>query len=234
MALIERFYKHATIATMEGGYTIYLDDKPVRTPLGHFLLLPLLSIAEAIASEWQAQDEMINPTSMPLCGYANTAIDRVGKDRMVVLANFLHYAETDLLCYRAEEPAELVFRQNEHWQPVLNWAATVLDVHLDVTSGVLPLTPSPEALNTIRAILNKLDDMTLTPVASIAAATGSSMIALALYENHIDAEQAFEMSLLDETFQNERWGEDAEALVRKQKSKNDMNEAVLFLSLLKQ
>ncbi|MBT3927484.1 MAG: ATPase, partial [Rhodospirillaceae bacterium] len=159
---------------------------------------------------------------------------RVGKERSVVMANLLHYAETDLLCYRAEEPADLVARQNEQWQPVLDWAAWALDVHLEVTSGVLPLTPSPKALQAISDSLNKLDDMTLTAVASIAAATGSFILALAVSENHIGADQAFEMSLLDESFQKERWGEDAEAAARNQHLKDDMNAAVLFLSLLRQ
>ncbi|MBC8269264.1 MAG: ATPase [Rhodospirillaceae bacterium] len=234
MALPKRFYKDASIATIEGGYTIHLDDKPVRTPLGQALLLPVLPLAEAVVSEWQAQDETINPASMPLCGYANTAIDRIGKEKAVVMANLLHFAETDLLCYQAKEPADLVTRQNEQWQPVLDWAAAALDVHLEVTSGVLPLTPSPEALQAIRDSLNKLDDMTFTAVASIAAATGSIILALAVSENHIGAEQAFELSLLDESFQKERWGEDAEAAARNQYLKDDINAAVLFLSLLRQ
>jgi chaperone required for assembly of F1-ATPase len=234
MALPKRFYKDVTAAPITGGYTIHLDDKPVRTPLGQVLALPVLVLAEAIVCEWQAQGETINPASMPLCGYANTAIDRIGKEKATVMANLLHYAQTDLLCYRAREPADLVTRQNEQWQPVLDWAVGALDVHLEVTSGVLPLTQSPEALQAIGDSLNKLDDMTLTAVASIAAATGSVILALAVSENHIGADQAFDISRLDESFQNERWGEDAEAAAQKKRLKEDMDSAVLFLSLLRQ
>ncbi|NQU58050.1 MAG: ATPase [Rhodospirillales bacterium] len=232
-ALPKRFFKAATIAPLDDGYTIHLDAKPVRTPLGQPLYLPLRSLAEAIAAEWQGQGETIDPTTMHIAGYANTAIDRVGKERSVVLANLLHFAETDMLCYRAEHPEDLAARQFEQWQPILDWAAETQGVHLKITTGVVPITQPPEALQAIARSLQQLDDMTLTAVASLAAVMGSLILALSLSENHIDAEQAFQLAQLDESFQSERWGRDAEAVAREQQLKKDITSAVLFLSLLR-
>jgi len=230
----KRFFKEAAIAQVDGGYTIELDARAVRTPLGKAFIVQAKPLAEAIAAEWQAQGETIDPTSMPLGGYANTAIDRVGMERPVVLASLRHYAETDLLCYRAEQPADLADRQLQQWQPILDWAAEALGVHLKVTTGVLPIAQPPEALEAIARSLQQLDDMTLTAIASLAAVAGSLILALAVSEGRIDAEQAFALAQLDESFQSERWGIDGEAQASAQQLKNDISSAVLFLSLLRQ
>ena len=234
MADRKRFFMEAALAQVDGGYTIELDGRAVRTPLGKAFIVQAKPLALAIAAEWQAQGETIDPTSMPLGGYANTAIDRVGMERPAVLANLRHYAETDLLCYRAEQPADLADRQLQQWQPILDWAAEALGVHLKVTTGVLPIAQPPEALEAIACSLQQLDDMTLTAIASLAAVAGSLILALAVSEDRIDAEQAFQLAQLDESFQSERWGTDAEAQASAQHLKNDITSAVLFLSLLRQ
>jgi chaperone required for assembly of F1-ATPase len=234
MALPKRFFKEAAYVPVEGGYTIHLDARPVRTPQGNALILPMRPLAEAIAAEWQAQEETIDPASMPLGGFANTAIDRVGVERPVVVANLLYFAETDLLCYRAEEPADLVARQHEQWQPLVDWAAEKMGVQLRITTGVLPVEQPAEAMEFFSEILNQLNDMELTAFSSLAAAAGSFILALAVSENHIDADQAGQLALMDECFQIERWGEDAEARARLQQLKADMASAELFLSLLRQ
>lgn len=233
-ALPKRFFKDAACAPVDGGFTIHLDARPVRTPQGNALILPVRPLAEAIAAEWQAQGESIDPTSMPLGGYANTAIDRVARERPTVVANLMYFAETDLLCYRAEEPADLVSRQHQLWQPVLDWAAETLGIRLRVTTGVLPVEQPVEALESLGESLKKLDDMELTAFSSLAAVAGSFILALAISENHMDAAQASQLALLDEDFQIERWGEDEEAGARRQHLKDDMASAELFLSLLRQ
>jgi len=234
MADPKRFFKEAAAVQVDGGYTIELDARAVRTPLGKAFIVPVRPLAEAIAAEWQAQGESIDPASMPLGGYANTAIDRVGMERPAVLANLRHFAETDLLCYRAEQPADLADRQLQQWQPIVDWAAEALGAHLKVTTGVLPIEQPPEALEAITRSLQQLDDMTLTAIASLAAVAGSIILALAVGEDRIDAEQAFQLAQLDESFQSERWGVDGEAQASAQQLKNDITSAVLFLSLLRQ
>lgn len=229
-----RFYKDASAAAVDGGFGVFLDDKPVRTPLGDGLLLPVHSLARAIVAEWQAQGEAIDPSSMPLCGYANTAIDRVGKDRKTVLDTLLKYAETDLLCYRADQPDDLVKKQNDDWQPLLDWAHQALGAALQVTVGVLPIEQSPEAMTALGNAVADLDDMELSAVASIAAACGSLVLALALSGGRIDALQAFQLSQLDEDFQSQRWGIDSEAKALQEKTRENIASAALFLSLLRQ
>ncbi len=229
-----RFYKEATVADLDGTFAIHLDGKPVRTPMGNSFVLPVQALGEAIAGEWMAQGESIDPSSMPLCGYANTAIDRIANERETVFDTLLKFADTDLLCYRADHPDDLVKRQIQNWQPILDWAAQSLGVHLNVTVGVLPIEQPEQALHILREKLGDLNDMELTAVASLAAACGSLILALALAGNRIDAKKAFHLSLLDEIFQSERWGLDSEAQARQAKLREDIASAALFLSLLKQ
>ena len=227
-----RFYKEVNVVQLNDGYAIELDGRPVRTPLGQPQILVSKALAEAIADEWCAQGAKVDPASMPLCGYANTAIDRIGNNRQTVFDNVLSFASSDLLCYRSEKPIDLSTRQNEQWQPLLDWAADTIGAVLKVTVGVLPVKQPAKAIKAVANKLQKLDDMELTGIASLTAACGSVILALALAEGRIDVMQAFEFSQLDEIYQNERWGADEEAKVRQQNLKNDIASAALFLSLL--
>lgn len=230
----KRFFKQAALAPLQDGYTIELDGRPVHTPLGQPLVIAARPLANAIVAEWQAQGETIAPKSMPLAGFANTSIDRVGAERSTVLANLMNFANTDLLCYRAEQPADLAARQHHMWQPVLDWAADVYGVHLITTSGVLPVTQPEQSLQALEEVLSKLDDITLTALASLAAVAGSLIVALAVIDSHLDADHAFEIVHLDVSYQNERWGVDDEARALAQQMKEDMDTAFLFLSLSRQ
>lgn len=229
----KRFYEDAAAVAVAEGFAIELDGRPVRTPMGKPLVLPARSLAEAIAAEWRDQGDAIDPHSMPLSGLANTAIDRVGQDRQTVLDSVLSFAETDLLCYRAEQPNDLVSRQAAGWQPLLDWAGESFGAQLRVTTGVLPVDQPAEALRALTEKLYGLDDMELTAVASLAAACGSLILALAVAEERIDHEQAFHLSQLDETYQNERWGLDSEAEDRQRRLRRDLASAALFLAFLK-
>jgi chaperone required for assembly of F1-ATPase len=227
-----RFYKKANVVQLNDGYAIELDGRAVRTPLGQPQILGSKALAEGIADEWCAQGEKVDPASMPLCGYANTAIDRIGNNRQIVFDDVLRFAGTDLLCYRSEEPIDLATRQNEQWQPLLDWAADTIGAVLKVTVGVLPVQQPAKAIKALANKLHRLDDMELAGIASLTASCGSVILALALAEGRIDARQTFDFSQLDEIYQNERWGADEEAKVRQQNLKNDIASAALFLSLL--
>lgn len=230
----KRFYEQASAVETEAGFAVHLDDRPVRTPLGQPFVVPTKSLADAIVAEWQAQGDTIDPTSMPICGFANTAIDRIGKERDTITATLLKYAETDLLCYRADQPEELATRQSEQWQPLLDWAGETFQANFQVTAGVLPIDQSTETMQALNNAIAELDDMELTAVASLAAACGSLVLALALEKGRITPHEAFQLSQLDELFQSERWGLDSEAEARLDKLERDMASAAHFLALLRQ
>ncbi len=211
---MKRFYTAAGTARAKGGYQIELDGRPVNTPAKARLLVPNLAIAEAIAEEWNAQDKTVEPATMPLTQLANTTIDRIAIGRDAVVAGVLAFAETDLLCYRAEQPAALAARQAEAWQPLLDWAARELDAPLSVTNGVLPVPQPPLSVAAFATVLNEYDDFRLAAVANAAGLLGSIVLAIALAAGRLTAEEAFVAAHLDEAYQHEKWGMDSEAVAR--------------------
>lgn len=229
---LRRFYDAATAAESEDGFVVHLDGRPVRTPGGRFLLLPSRPLAEAIAAEWQAQVETVKPATMPLTQLSSTALDRVGPERETITGYLMAYAGTDLLCYRAEFPTDLAERQSTAWQPLLDWAAETLKAPLVSTVSVLAVTQPDHAVAALAAHLDGQDAWRLTAIQAAAAATGSLVLALALAEARIDAETAWSLSQLDETFQIEQWGEDAEATARRTALKGDIAAAERLLALL--
>ncbi len=160
---------------------------------------------------------------------ANTAVEQVRRERPAVIDHLLKYAITDLLCYRADGPAELRERQRESWQPLLDWAAETFDVRLVVTDGVVPVEQPADALARLRNAVEALDDASLTALASATQASGSLIIGLALVHGHIDAEGAMEASHLDERWQNEKWGEDEEGAKRRDEIKDEIEAAASLL-----
>jgi chaperone required for assembly of F1-ATPase len=228
---LKRFYKQAGIASAADGHRVMLDGKPIRTPAKAELLLPTAALAEMIATEWQGQGEEINPGDMPLTQLAATAIDRVSKEREAVIEELVGYAETDLLCYHAEEPQDLVARQVATWQPLLDWATETFEAPFQVTAGIMPARQPEPALRGVRRALETLSDLELTALASLTACCGSLIVALAVRHGQISAEEAFSVSQLDETFQIEQWGEDEEARKRRALLMRDIEAASVCLSL---
>jgi chaperone required for assembly of F1-ATPase len=229
---MKRVYKQATARAAEGGWGVALDGRPMRTPAKHELIVPSAALAEAIAAEWDAQQDEIRPATMPLTRLAATAIDRTRTQRELVVAEAANYAGTDLVCYRAEHPPALIARQHAEWQPLIDWAMQRYDAALAVTSGVVPQPQSPAALKAFAAAVAAQDDFRLTALHTMTTACGSLVIALALMERRLDAASAFAVSQLDETFQIEAWGEDAEAAARRQSLAEDIEAAARFVRLL--
>ena len=230
-AMAKRFYTAVAVEPAAAGFAITLDGRPVRTPGGGRLILPSRAIAEAIAAEWDAQAETIRPHTMPITQLANTALDRVPAQRMAVRQQILAFAETDTLCYRADSPESLVERQQAVWQPLLDWAEAALGARLAVTRGIVAVRQEPAALARLGEAVAGLSDLELTVVAAFAACSGSLVVPLAVRAGRIDAAAAFEAALLDELFQVERWGEDAEAAVRRQRLREDMAAYARLLEL---
>ena len=195
------------------------------------LLLPSLAFAEAIAEEWRSQGERLKPAAMPLTQLANTAVDRVAPDPRPAIDELMGYAGTDLPCYRAEAPESLVEHQRRHWQPLLDDLARRHDVLLSVHHGIIPHPQPPAALATLGRHLAAQPPFILTGLAAATRATGSLVIGLALAEGLLSPDQAFELSQLDETWQIEQWGEDAEAAARRRALRQEIQDTHRFLTL---
>ena len=229
---IRRFYKESGVAAEGSGFVVVLDGRPIRTPLRALLSLPNAPLAEAIAAEWRAQGDFIRPFTMPLTQLANTALDRMGDAaRAPMIDQMLRFAATDLLCYRADHPVELAERQETLWRPILDWLAIRYDASLAVTAGIMAIPQALSTLRALRAALESLDAFTLAVVQSVAAASGSLALGLALADGRVSADEAFSLAHVDETFQSEYWGEDEEAVRRRDSIHADMRAAATFLTL---
>ena len=232
-ARLRRFYEAATAGEIPGGFTVLLDGKQLRTPAGAPLVLAQRELAEALAAEWDAQEEEIRPLDMPLMRLVSTAIDRVAAQRQAVVDELVGYGETDLVCYRVEQPPELAHRQQALWQPLVDWATLSYDAPLAVTTGILPQNQPAGALEALRAAVARLEPLALAGLHGAVAASGSLVLGLALLEGKIAVAAAWEAALLEETWQTERWGEDDEAARRRAGLKADLEATARFLALLR-
>jgi chaperone required for assembly of F1-ATPase len=209
-----RFYKAATVGPVDGGYAVLLDGRTPKSPAKSPLVLPSRALADLVAAEWEAQVEVIDSTAMPATRLAFTAIDRIRETRAEVAAEVAAYAGSDLLCYWADHPTPLVERQKRDWGGMLDWARAELDLHLQPVSGVIHTAQSPSALASVEALALTMDDFTLAGVAYGAGLLGSTVLALALRAGKVTGRKAMDLSRLEEVFQAETWGQDAEAIAR--------------------
>lgn len=233
----QRFYKTVAVEAVDGaknaaGFGVTLDGRRIKTPAKVEMILPGRGLAEAVAAEWDGQGEEVDPAAMPLTGLVWTALDLVRPGRARAIEDLAAYAAHDLLCYRAEAPTELVARQQELWQPLLEWAARTLDAPLNVTAGVISVAQPAASLSALRGAVESKDDFELTALSGAVTAAGSLVIGLALGAGRIDAAAAFEAAQLDENYQIERWGEDPEAVRRRAAIKADLEAAARLFELL--
>jgi chaperone required for assembly of F1-ATPase len=225
---MKRFY--TTVEADDDG-TILLDGRPVRTPARAPLALPNSALSAAVAEEWAAQNETIDPRRMPLTGLANAAIDRVAPDPAAFAAGLARYAETDLLCYRAEGPASLVERQTAAWDPPLEWARQRHRAALLVTSGILP-TPQPaDAVARLQRATASHPPFILAGLSVLVTMSGSLVLALALAAGAITRDRAWAAAELDELWQAEQWGEDPLAASSREARRAEFAAAARFVAL---
>ncbi len=229
---MKRFYKQATAGEYEGGFAVLLDGRPVHTPSRALLQLPTESLAAALAEEWQGQTEEIIPASMPLTQLASTALDRVAPQIGAVAAEIAKFAETDLLCYRADTPSSLVHAQSDAWSPLLGWMEETFGARLVVTSGIQPIPQPSGAITLIQNAVAKFDAFPLAAISSATAVSGSVVIALALAHGRISGDEAANAAHIDEMHQMERWGRDAEAEELLARARAELCAAERFLALL--
>ncbi|MBL4928443.1 ATP12 family chaperone protein [Fuscibacter oryzae] len=227
----KRFWKDAVAEACDGGFTVRLDGKPVKTPAKAAFVLPSMAMARAAAAEWAAQDDVVRPETMPVTRAANSAIDKLGHQFAEVVDLLAEYGGSDLLCYRATGPQALIDRQAAAWDPLLAWARSDLGVELRVTSGVMHVAQPPEALARLRAELAAATPFELAALHDMIAITGSLILGLAVARGHLSAAEAFSKSRIDEHWQIELWGEDEDAAKIEAAKAAALEEAARFHAL---
>lgn len=229
----KRFYVSAGIGEADGGHTVTLDGKPIRTPSGGIVILPARSLAEAIAAEWNAQSDLIDPLTMPLTRFANSVVQGVIGNAEAVADDVTKYFASDLMFYRAGHPEGLVAREAAHWDPVLFWAAETLGAHFILAEGVVHVRQPEQAIAAARAVL-PTDPWAIAAIHVITTLTGSALLALALFHDVIDQGQAWASAHVDEDWNAEQWGIDEEMAARKAAKLVDFNAAVAVLRAIRQ
>ena len=226
---MKRFWTEVTVAD---DRSIALDGKPVRTPGRVPLAVPTDALVQAVAAEWRAVEGEIDPRTMPLTGLANAAIDRVGADPALFARGLAAYAESDLLCYRAEGPDDLVALQAAAWDPLLDWARARYDVHIEIATGILHRAQPAATLGRLSEAVAARDAFALAALSPIVTIGGSLIAALALAERAATPAQLWDAIMLDEEYQAERWGRDPLAAAGIEARRRDFTASVLFLELL--
>jgi chaperone required for assembly of F1-ATPase len=232
---MQRFWEFADITSQPGGWGVMLDGKPMRLPGGGPLVVASRPLAQAIAAEWQAaggsKGGSMGPHHVPLTGLAGTAQNHIAADPAATVSAIAAYGETDLLCYRATEPDALIRRQAAAWQPWLDWSARVLDAPLKTSSAIIHVAQDADALAALRCAVERQDVPALAALGVIVPTLGSLVLGLAVAAEALDVAAALDISTVDEQFQAEFWGEDAEAADRRRKIAADLNAAERFLRL---
>ncbi len=226
----KRFYKSVIVENKGDGFTVLLDGRLLKTPGKMPLVFKTAKAAELVAEEWRAQGADILPNTMPCTRLMNVACEQTPPRRGELVKEFCTYTETDLLCYRSHHPQDLSARQQENWQPVLDWAGQQHGIVLATTTGIKSVAQPEQSLQHARKFAENLENPDLTLLLHFTASYGSAVLALAVMEKHLTADTAFSLSRLDELFQNERWGEDDEVV---QKNADLLQELRVMAQLIK-
>lgn len=231
--LPKRFYTDVSIAEGAEGFAIQLDGRSVKTPARHTLAVPTAKLAEIIRAEWATRGEVIDPGTMPVTRLVNTAIDGIAGNTQAVFDDILRYSGSDMLCYRADQPEQLVARQAERWDPVLDWAAQSHGARFILVEGVMPQEQPAEAALALSGVLSKYNShLELAALHTVTTLTGSALLAIAYAEGFLTADEAWALAHLDEDWTNEHWGVDLEAEARRAKRRIELQSAVAVFEAL--
>lgn len=229
---MKRFWKEVAVAPEDGGWSVRLDERPLRTPARAPLLVPTEALANAIADEWRSVEGGVDPRAMPLTGLANAAIDRVAPERQAFAGGLATYAQADLACYRSDWPPELVERQRAAWDPLLAWARRRYDADFTITSRLMHV-PQPQAtIEQLSYAVGSLNAFRLAGLSPLVTIGGSLVAGLAILDKAVTAEEAWEAVSVDERWQLEQWGADSEAQTALGNRRRDFIAAARFLELL--
>jgi chaperone required for assembly of F1-ATPase len=228
----KRFYKEAAVAEVESGFTITLDGKPIKTPSGRIVTVPVRAIADAIAAEWRAQEDTIDPLTMPLTRFANSVVESVVDRVTLVRDDVAKYLHSDLVFYRAGHPQALVEKEARHWDPVLFWAADRLGAHFILGEGIMHVSQPDTAVEAARDALPG-DPWSVAAVHVVTTLTGSALLALALAHGARDPDQVWDAAHVDEDWNRDQWGVDEEVAARRAAREIDFRAAVRILRALR-
>lgn len=229
---MKRFYKEAAASRTDGGFCILLDGRQLKSPEKRGFCLPSQGLADAVAAEWAAQDEEIQPDSMPMMSIAATALDRTALNRDVVLEDLQRYAGSDLIAYRAAEPDELAVRQAKAWDVWTDRAAGDFPPGIVTTTGIMPVAQDEAYTNALMREVRALDDFRLTVFTLIVQTSGSALLSLMLMRGELTADELHALSVVDEHYSQDKWGEDWEATDRLTAKALEITQAAQFLALL--
>jgi chaperone required for assembly of F1-ATPase len=226
----KRFYAEAGVKEADDGFMVILDGRPIRTPSGRVVTVPVRPLAEAVAAEWQAQGETLDPLTMPLTRFANSVVEGVVDRADLVRDDIAKYLQSDLLFYRAGHPEGLVQREALHWDPVLEWARDSLGAHFILAEGVMHVSQPEAAVAAAGAALPR-DPWTVAAAHVVTTVTGSALLALALVHGVRDPDQVWAAAHVDEDWNAEQWGVDEEAAARRATRQVDFRAAVQILGV---
>lgn len=229
---MKRFWKVAAATEAEGGWSVQLDGKPLRTPARAPLVIPTRPLADAIVAEWQSAPDEFEPRDMPLTGLANAAIDRVASDPPAFARSLAQYGETDLTCYRAQTPAALAAAQAQAWDHLLAWARRRFDVDFRTTDGIVHVAQPSGTVKQLAHAVGALDPFRLSGLHPLVTISGSLVAALALLERAISVDECWQAASVDDRWQLDQWGSDFEAEARLNNQRLDFLNAARFLELL--
>lgn len=231
---LRKFYKEASVQQSEDNrvWEVLLDGRSLKTTAKRDLNLPTRTLAQAIAFEWNAQEKDVIPQSMPVTQLIFTGLDNFADELDLIRDETAKYGETDLLCYRVADPKALGARQDEHWQPLLDWAAKQLDAPLTVTHGIMAVDQPAQSLTALRRPLERLDILHITALRTLVGATGSLVLALAVYFGRISPDDALDLATIEERFQIETWGPDEDLEASLEGKREDARAAGTILAAL--
>lgn len=229
---MKRFWAKAEATETDQGFAIALDGRPVKTPAKTSLVVPSRALADTIAAEWDAQEEIVNPEAMPFSRLANSAIDKVSLQHGAVAEMVAEYGGSDLLCYRADAPQGLVDRQSEAWDPLLAWIDETHGIALNLQTGVMPTAQPDDSLAKMHVLTAAMPPFTLTAFHELVTLPGSWIIGFAALNNHVSAETLWTAAHIDEIWQAEHWGEDEEALAARVVKRDAFLTALRFAKMV--
>jgi chaperone required for assembly of F1-ATPase len=227
----KRFWKNTEVAQADGGFTVTLDGRGIKSPAKTPLIVPTRALAEKLAQEWEAQSEKVDPATMPYTRMSNSALDKVATQHAEVADMLAAYGDSDLLCYRADHPAPLVSRQAERWDPLLDWAAQSLGARLEARAGVIHAAQDAQALSALSQRVHAMSAFQLAAFHDLVSMTGSLVLGFAAAEAAFDFDALWHLSRLDEEWQEEQWGEDEEATALAERKRSEFKFAEKFYRL---
>ena len=230
---VKKFWTEVTVEETADGYAVCLDTRPLRTPAKVPCLVPIFSLAEAIAAEWDAQGDQVDPRMMPLTRAANSTIDRVIPEAKAVGETIAAYGQSDLICYRASHPEGLVARQAAAWDPLVDWARTTLEAPLTLGEGVMHVAQPAQSIARLGAAVRAHSPWELTALHDLVTISGSLVVGLAVSQGRLGTTEAWSVSRIDEDWNIEKWGEDAEAAKTAQRRETDFKDAARLLGLVR-